>query len=268
MTNSPTDFNNQPLSIGFIGCGKIARPMIMSLARRFEACRIVVSVRSESVSRMLEQQIDQVSVAENQAILDQCDIIVLCVLADTARGILPGLKFDTKHQLISVMADISLDEIHQLTAPAAFPCVTVPLPFIETGGCPLPVFPESPLLEQLFGGENTIIPQRAENAMGPHFAATAILSTVMAELDLVSEWLAGYTQDNVASERYVASLLSGYLGAITKDGAGRFKEAMDDLSTEGGLNTQLLTHNRNGGMFAHLEKGLQDLGKRVAPDSG
>ena len=267
MTNLSSDCTNQSLSIGFIGCGKIAQPMIVSLARRFESCEIVVSVRSESISRALEQQISQVSVAENQAILDRCDIIILCVLADTARQILPNLKFSARHQLISVMADISLNEIHQLTAPATFPCVTVPLPFIETGGCPLPVFPESTLLEQLFGVENTIIPQQTENAMGPHFAATAILSTVMAELDLVSEWLAGYTQDAVASERYVASLLSGYLGAISKDGAGRFKEAMDDLSTEGGLNAQLLTHNRNGGVFAHLEMGLQALGKRVAPDS-
>ena len=39
------------------------------------------------------------------------------------------------------------------------PCLalTIPLPPIAKGGCPLPVYPASPTLEALFGARNPVI---------------------------------------------------------------------------------------------------------------
>ena len=252
-------------TIGFIGCGKIAEPMIRSLVRRFPDCEIRVTRRSESVSSRLAGEFDQVRVDEAQGILDYCGYVVLSVLAATAREILPGLNFRADHQVINVMADIDLAEISSLIAPAADPCVTIPLPFIDIGGCPLPVYPESAALVALFGDENPVIVQAEESHIGPHFAATAILSTTMAALDCTSRWLAGYTGNAGNAEAYVASLVGGYLGSMEKDGKERFREALQDLSTAGGLNAQLLNHNRDGGVFDVLDAGLRGLGERVAP---
>ena len=252
--------------IGFIGCGKIADPMVRYLVRRFPDCEIRVTARSEAVSSVLAAEFPQVRIASAQDVLDHAGDIILSVLARTAREILPGLEFRAGQRIISVMADIELAEVSRLIAPATDPCVTIPLPFIHRGGCPLPVYPESPALTELFGDGNPVIVQSEEAHMGPHFAATAILSTVMAALDCTSRWLAGYTGDDRAAETYVASLVGGYLGSLEKDGKQRFREALGDLSTEGGLNFQLLNHNRDGGMFEVLEQGLRGLGARVAPD--
>ena len=251
------------IKVGFLGCGLIAEPMVRSLCRNFPDMKIFVSERSTTTSNRLSSEYENVSAGENQWVLDNADIIVLSILASTAREILPDLNFKSEQQIISVMADINLQEVSTLVEPAKNPCVTIPLPFIETGGCPLPVFPESPALETLFGQDNTIILQSSEEAMGPHFAATAILSTLMAQLDCTSKWLGSKSGSNTDAEIYVLSLVSGYLGCLIQDGDARFLEAMKDLSTEGGLNTQLLNHNKNAGMLSTLETGLEDLHQRL-----
>ena len=255
-------------SIGFLGTGRIADPMVRSLSRRFPDRTIHVSVRSHEVSSRLSA-LPGVTVMENQDLIDRSDIVFICLLADVARSVLPGLRFRQGQKVISVMADINLAEVGSLVHPAGAPVVTVPLPFIESGGCPLPAYPDGELLEMLFGDENAVIPVNAESAMGPHFAATAILSHTMKQLDVVSGWLSEFTGSRQDAERYVASLLSGYLGSIKQDGNGRFQEAMDDLSTEGGLNNQLRAHISESGFYDTLLEGLGRLEDRLresAPD--
>ena len=249
-------------TIGFLGTGRIAEPMIRSLARRFPSCKIVVSERSRHISEKVSA-LENVSVHSNQGVLDSSDTVFICLLAKVAREVLPELSFSTRHTAISVMADISNDEVSALINPASGPCVTIPLPFIEQGGCPLPVYPVSKKLETLFGEENHVITLSSENAVAPHFAATAILSTTMKQLDVVAQWLGNQSDDPQNAERYVANLISGYLNALPKDGAGRFKAAMEDLSTEGGLNNQLRQHIAESGYYDTLISGLDSLIERL-----
>jgi pyrroline-5-carboxylate reductase len=232
------------MNTGFIGCGKIAEPMIRYLARRFPDSIISVSNRTESVSEKLSREFKHVRAGDNQWVLDGSETVFLCLLADVARDALPRLKFDPSHRVISVMA-------------------TIPLPFMESGHCPLPVFPEPRILEPLFADENRIITVSRESDIGSHFAATAILSTLMAQLHRTSLWLGKNSGNTVDAETYVATLVSGYLNSIPKDGNQRFLQAIKDLSTEGGLNFQLLNHNRDAGILDTLEAGLEILGQRL-----
>ncbi|MGH1542740.1 MAG: NAD(P)-binding domain-containing protein [Arenicella sp.] len=251
-------------NIGFIGCGKIAEPMVRSLSRQFPNSNIAVSQRSESISSGLSSELDNVRSGENQWVLDVSDVIFLCLLAEVAQEELARLQFKVEHRVISVMADINLMDISQLISPAQSPCLTIPVPFIEAGNCPLPVFPQSLELERLFGSENSVMTLTDEKSMGPHFAATAILSTVMAQLDCVGNWLGSMTGDERGAEVYVLKLVSGYLNSLVADGNQRFQESMMALSTEGGLNVQLLLHNKKSGMLDVLEAGMNDLGSRLS----
>jgi hypothetical protein len=118
-------------------------------------------------------------------------------------------------------------------------------------------------LEKLYGDENEVITLDSEDAVAPHFAATAILSTTMKQLDVVADWLGNQSGDIQKSERYVVNLVSGYLGAMPKDGHERFKQAMQDLSTEGGLNNQLRQRITDTGYYDELKAGLDGLLKRL-----
>jgi pyrroline-5-carboxylate reductase len=231
--------------------------MVESLSRRGHD--IFVSERNREVSRDLSERFDNVTVAGNQEVVDRSDVVVICFLARVAREALPGLSFRPGQKVISVMAEITLAEIASMIGQTQELCVTIPMPFINAGGCPLPVYPASPALEELFGTENTVIPLESESAMAPHFAATAVTSTLMKELITVRDWLAGQTNDKAAAEKYMVLLESGYLNGMPRDGAGRLDEALGHLATEGGLNAQLLRHMEDAGTMSSLKAGLDGL---------
>lgn len=245
------------MHIGFLGTGRIAAPMVEALTGRGH--EIIVSERNRDVSRELAARFDEVSVGDNHAVVERSEVVVVCFLAEVAREVLPGLSFRSEQKVISVMAEIGLEEIAGMIGKTRELCVTIPMPFINAGGCPLPVHPASPVLEALFGDANAVITVESEAAMTPHFAATAVTSTLMKMLMTVRDWLADHTGDPAAAEKYMLLLESGYLNGMPKDGAKRLDAAVGHLATKGGLNAQLLRHMADAGTLRALKSGLDGL---------
>lgn len=246
--------------VGFLGTGRIAAPMVKALARNGH--EIFVSERTRQVSEALAAEFDNVSIRSNRDVVDGSDVVVICLLAAVAREELPTLPFRPDHRVISVMAEIPLDEIARSIGETGELCVTIPMPFIDAGGCPLAVYPTSPTLEALFGADNTIIPVKSEAAMKPHFAATALTSTLLKELIVVRDWLCGQTGSPEDAERYMILLEHGYLHALQQTDATGLDEAVGHLATEGGLNAQLLGHMEDAGVMETLREGLDGLLRR------
>ena len=103
-----TDGDNVPTKIGFIGCGTIAVAIATGIATQSKIAveSIVVSKRSESKSKRLAETFpDLVRVEEdNQKIIDEADLIFLCVLPELASEVLKGLSFDNdRHTLVSLV---------------------------------------------------------------------------------------------------------------------------------------------------------------------
>ena len=246
--------------VGFLGTGRIAAPMVEALV---EGCHdILVSERSRAVSRDLAGRFAGVTVRDNRGVVEGSEVVVISLLATVAREELPDLPFRSDQRVISVMADMSLAEIADVIGETVELCITIPYPFINTGGCPLAVYPASPTLTALFGGNNTVIPVDSEAAMKPHFAASAVTSTIMKELMTVRDWLGSHAGGPAAAEKYMTALVGGYLGAMQKDGADRLGEAVGNLATAGGLNAQLLAHMEAAGTMKTLESGLDELLRR------
>lgn len=246
--------------VGFLGTGRIAAPMVKVLARNGH--EVLVSERNRQVSAELAAGFENVSIHGNRDVVAGSEVVVICLLASAARTELASLPFRPDHRVISVMAEFALDEIAELIGETQELCVTIPMPFIDAGGCPLAVYPASPTLETLFGAENPVIPVHAEAAMKPHFAATAITSTLLKELSVVRDWLGAHTGHVEDAERYIVLLESGYLDALAKQDAGALDAAVGHLATRGGLNAQLLGHMEDAGTMQALREGLEELLKR------
>lgn len=245
--------------VGFLGTGRIAVPMVKALARNGH--QLLVTERNRRVSEDLARAFDSVSVRSNRDVVESSEVVVISLRAAVARQELAALPFRPEHKVISVMAEIGLKEIAGVIGETRELCVTIPMPFIDAGGCPLVVYPESPVLAALFGGENTIIPVPSEAAIRPHFAATAVTSTLLEELVVARDWLARHTGSREAAERYMVLLESGYLRALAKAGGG-LDDAVGHLATAGGLNAQLLAHMEQAGTMQALAGGLDGLLKR------
>lgn len=252
------------MRIGFLGTGRIAEAMVDALAGGAHA--LTVSRRSEAVSARIRERHPAVRlVDDNQTLVAENDVIFVCLLARTAWEVLPTLSFQADQRVISVMADAPVARLREAVAPAAEVCSTIPMPFIATAPCPLPVCPgaSAPLLEAIFGERGLVIPVADEAAMTPHWAVAGTAAGVFDTLDTIARWLAAQTGDGVGAERYVAGLLGGYLGSLPKDGSGRFEEAIDHLSTPGGLNHQFMTHLRDRYVPETVREGLDTLRERL-----
>ncbi|MEM7528468.1 MAG: NAD(P)-binding domain-containing protein [Pseudomonadota bacterium] len=247
--------------IGFLGTGAIAAAMVRGIAQ--DGHRILVSDRGRDHAATLSSAFENVEIASNRDLVAESEIVVLCLMAETARSVLPTLPFRTGQQVISVMLGVDHAELTKLCTPAKDIAITIPLPFVAEGGCPLPVWPDASAVEAVFGQRNPVIALPSEAALNPHFAATALSSVVLAQMAVTTRWLSNLTGDEQGAEAYVVAMLGGFLGSLPTDGAGRIDEAIAALDTEGGLNQTLRERMRAEGSYDALEAGLDAFRERL-----
>ncbi|PWR03603.1 pyrroline-5-carboxylate reductase [Meridianimarinicoccus roseus] len=245
--------------IGFLGTGEIAGAMVRGLAG--QGHRILVSERNADHAAMLARTIPEVTIAANPQVVAGSDVVIACLMAATARQVLPDLPWRSDHTIISVMVDVPHGDLATLCAPATDIALTIPMPFISSGGCPLPVFPDAASVTALFGARNLVLPVASEVALNAHFAASALSAPILRLLAEGTGWLARETGDPVAAEAYVTALFAGYM---TPDGTGRhFAGLLDSLATEGGLNAALRAALEDLGAPAALGAGMDTLRPRL-----
>jgi NADP oxidoreductase coenzyme F420-dependent len=108
------------ISVGFIGCGTIAKAIATGLATTSTASqttnnstllieRISVTRRSDAKSKALLQSFPYLVTVfdDNQRVVDRSDIVFLTVLSQQTSQVLQALKFDSKrHFLVSLVVSI------------------------------------------------------------------------------------------------------------------------------------------------------------------
>lgn len=247
--------------IGFIGTGEIAAAMVKGLSG--QGHQIVVSERNSAMSAELAAAFDDVEVARNQDVVNGSDIVWLCLMASVAEDVLSALAFRDDQAILSAMVDVPHGALQQLCAPATDIAMTIPMPFIALGGCPLPVYPASAALDEIFGARNIVIPVENERALNAHFGGSAQVAACLAQMREGAVWLGEQTGDPVGAEAYIAAMFAGSLAEIPKDGQGQFDRALEALNTEGGLNSNVRTHLRETGALRELRVALDGLKVRL-----
>ena len=225
--------------IGFIGTGHIAAPMARALAR--DGHQVIVSGRNAEVAAALAADFANITMADNQAVVDGADIVFLCLRPPVAPAVLSELEFRADHQVVSVMSGVSMDALQGLCAPATDICMSIPLGYLEAGGCPLAVFPHGDVLSPLFGAANPIIPVASEAALNQHFAICAFVPGVLDLMATAAGWLGDKTGDQDAAAHYTAQIVAGFLAAMPREKAGRLEYERDALATEGTLSLQMVS---------------------------
>lgn len=250
--------------IGFIGTGHIAAPMVRFLTARGHD--IVVSGRSATIAQDLAQT-HGVAVADNQAVVDASEIVFLCLRPDVAEQVVAPLIFKVHQQVVSVMAGIPLRQIGVLCAPATDITVTIPLGYLEKGGCPLAACPKADVLKFLFEPENPVFEVPDETALNMHFAVCAFVPGLLDLMASASGWLAEQTGDPDQAARYTRQLVTGFLAALPDEGSDLLPAERDALATQGTLSLQMTEGLRKGCAHTALKDTLQAIGDRLGGGS-
>lgn len=248
------------MRLGVIGTGHIAAPMVRFLAARGHD--IAVTGRNATVSAELAETLG-VAVGQPQEVIDRSEVVLLCLRPAVAGPVLEPLRFRADQQVISVMAGIGSDRLAALCAPVTRIVRTIPLGFLEQGGCPLAGHGATDLLADLFAPENPVIEVPGEAALNAHFAICAMVPGLLDLIGSGAEWLGRQTGDADAAEFYASQLMAGFLASLPRDTTGHLATARDALATDGTLSLQMTRSLRDRGAHAALQTALAEIENRL-----
>ena len=253
------------MRLGFIGTGAIAEAMIDGLCGvgGFDG-EIMVSRRSAARSARLADRHSSVQVIDdNQALVDGCDWVVIAVLPDQAVDVTSGLTFRPDHKIISVAAGLDRAALAPAVAPATAIHRAIPMPPIERGLGPIPVYPPDAEIEALFATVGTPVPVTDERQFQAFFAASGLMAAFFETVASTATWLEG--EDVPAREAALyASAMFHALAALAADtDAAALQKLASECLTEGGLNDQVLRELREAGWFDALKGRLDRLMTRL-----
>jgi len=239
----------------------MASAVVDAIAR--DGHELTVSKRSHSHATRLAAAYENVTIADNQAVIDRSDVLILGLLAGTAKDLLPRLELREDQKIISLMAGVSHQELSALTHPATRATIAIPFPFIAKGGSPILTYPQSDLVEELFGVSSILISLNTEEDLNAFMAVQAVRSPVLKLLQERAGWLSGRGVDRGLGEHFLASLIGGSLHARADQAGEVFGEMLEELNTEGGLNAELREYMVAAGMNETLLEGLALLEARL-----
>jgi pyrroline-5-carboxylate reductase len=249
------------MKVGFIGMGEIAEALVEGIVGNGH--EISISRRNSVRAEKLSHAYNEIVCCSNEEVVSNSDIIFVCLMSPVAEQELPKLKFKGHHHIISVMANTSRKQLMDLCFPSNNIYITIPLPFIAKGGCPLPVFPSCRALDNLYGENNSIIVVNRAEDIAAYFAISATLSPIFTLFEVAADWLTDKTEDNLSAEVYVTQLFKGYLDFMPNGERKRFQVALKSLSTEGGLNSTLKAFMSQNNTYKIFEDGLDSLRQRL-----
>lgn len=128
--------------IGVLGVGSLAEYLIRGA--KGSAYTFVVSPRSATRAARLAED-SAVEVADsNQAVLDACQMILVCLPAAEGLTILQSLSLRHDHSVLSAMAGPTIDRLRGVVAPAQVNCAMMPGYANAFGAGPCLIYPPDP----------------------------------------------------------------------------------------------------------------------------
>lgn len=239
------------MRIGIIGTGTIASAVVRGIAG--DGHQITVSERSAANAQALAAEFDSVTIASNQGVIDQSDVVILGLMAEMAGDTLGPLTFRADQQVISLMAGASLDEAAALVAPAQARAIMLPFPGIAKGGSPILMLGDEALVGQIFGERNQVFALQDAAELNAYLCAQAVLSPAARMVSDAANWLGARVSDAAKGEAFLRVLVASSLEGSTADAL------ITALNTEGGYNQRLRLHMENAGTGKILAEGLDKL---------
>jgi pyrroline-5-carboxylate reductase len=254
------------MKLGFIGTGSLTAAIVTGLkAFADNPSPIVVSPRNESTAARLASRFADVRVAaDNQAVLDECDTVMLAVRPQIARDVLSLLRFRPDHHVISLIATVSREDIAALTAPGGHVVKALPMPMIAHGLGATIIYPPDRKAAALFGTVGNAIEVESAAEFDAMSVTTATFASYFKYLDTIHAWLKQHGVPEARARDYVASLFRALGDAPINQPAVAFMHmAEEEYATRGGLNEQVLRELTSRGVFEALRESMDGIHRRI-----
>jgi pyrroline-5-carboxylate reductase len=242
---------------GVLGVGAIGAAIVTGLCENVDdAPQVLLSPRNAGIAAGLAQRFASVDVAaDNQAVVDGAQVVVVCVRPEVAQTVLAELRFPADRVVVSAMAGVPVTTLQRLVAPATDVARVIPLPSVARRDGITPVHPPNAAATALFDRLGETVELGDVKAFEAFSASTATIAAHFAYLNTIAAWLESQEIPPPAATHYVASMFAG-LAEATRSGE-RFEQLAREHATPGGINEQFLNELEQGGTFERVTLGLR-----------
>ncbi|MER7172773.1 NAD(P)-binding domain-containing protein [Streptomyces mesophilus] len=246
--------------IGLIGVGEIGRALVEGLCEGVgEAPEVFLSPRGAGTAAELAGCHRTVRVcADNQAVVDSSEIVLIAVRREQRHEALAGLRVDGDKTVVNVMAGVRNDELRKSLGGEAPIVRAIPLPTVRERRSVTVTCPSHPLVDALFEELGGALPVADEAAFDVFSALTGTLTTHYSYLAALTTWATGHGIGGDEAERYVRSLFQG-VGRSLGDEARTLHQLAADHETPGGNNERIRTTWFDAANSAALTTALDGL---------
>ena len=252
--------------LGFIGTGGITESIVSGLYNHGgHREQILISKRSSHRSERLAAKFELIEVHDNnQDIVDQSDWIVLAVLPAQVKDVLASLRFRRHQKIVSLAAGISVESLLPQVSPADHVYRAIPMPPIEIGEGPTPVFPPDEEVESLFSKIGTAVAVTDEHQFTALAASSAIMATFFAWVSSNATWLEGQGVPAKQSALYTTSVFHALATLARQADPAELKQMSEDCLTPGGLNEQVLRNCQQAGVIDSIQTEIDHVMTRIS----
>jgi pyrroline-5-carboxylate reductase len=247
---------------GVLGVGAIGAAIVTGLCEGTDAPSVLLSPRNAEIAAGLARRFPTVDVAaDNQALVDGAEVVIVCVRPQVAQTVLADLRFPADRVVVSAIAGVSIDVLRQLVAPATDIARVIPLPSVARREGITPIHPPNAAATELFERLGETVKISDANSFEAFSASTATIAAHFAYLSAIATWLESQGVPGPTATGYVASVFAG-LAEPTRSGE-RFEQLAHEHATAGGTNEQFRNELEQAGLFDSVSAGLDHILDRL-----
>lgn len=254
------------MRLGFVGTGVIAEAMVEGLkGSALAGWPIILSPRNAGIAQGLAGRLPGVRVAaDNQAVVDESDMVVLSVLPQAAEAVVRALRFRDGQEVLSLLGGVPHARLREWIDADVTLTRAVPLPFVASRSGITPVLPPNPKVAEIFDALGTAIQTDSVAEYDLYAIGSGVMGTYFGQIEAITGWMQDQGLPRGAAELYQRSLFTN-LGRVLANSAGlSLEELRVGHSTKGGFNeTMHRTFVDEGGHRA-LRMGLSTVHARFA----
>ena len=254
---------------GVLGVGAIAAAIVTGLVDGVEdPPDVLLSPRGAATASRLAGRYGSVSVAaDNQAVLDGAEVVLVCLRAQDA-ALLADLTWRPDHVVVSAMPGAGIGGLRDLVAPATAVARAIAMPALATRSTTTTVHPPLPAVRELFDRLGGTVGIDDEDAFTALYTGSAMVAPLFAFLATYAEWMVSHGVPVEVANRQVAAVAADAMPGPDAVATVGFEELAKEHATPGGVNEQITALMREAGVFEEVARAVETVHERLtAPRS-
>ncbi|MDB5664331.1 pyrroline-5-carboxylate reductase dimerization domain-containing protein [Cypionkella sp.] len=252
------------MKIGILGVGHLAEYLVQGSSKAAVGVEFVLSPRSgDKAARLAETY--RCAVAEsNQAVVDQCDMVLVCLPAATGLALLQSLHFRDGQSVCSAMAGASYAALTEAVAPAEAFCAMMPGFANAFSAGPSLLYPGDAEWEAflaLLGPVHRFVDRQAFETAAVFGAMSGASIFLLRHL---ARWYERQGLDAMTARRLVAETFRGNAEVLLQSDLG-LDEIAVGVTTPGGITEQLVGVLDQRGALAAWDEAMDAVLARMVP---